>query len=115
MESGGFITAPCPQCLSQLKLPRELLGKQVKCPSCGTVFVGTDSAPPPPSPPPVRDERFGLGTDAWAKTPALEPRGDDDLGRRDRDDVDDEIDSLRRRRWRDAKPAMNGLILPPAI
>jgi len=50
-------TVDCPACQRKLRLPDELAGKQVKCPTCGEVFQG-DSAPPPlpasaVAPPPV--------------------------------------------------------------
>lgn len=38
----------CPSCERALRVPDELLGKKVKCPSCGTTF----EAEPPPSEPP---------------------------------------------------------------
>jgi predicted Zn finger-like uncharacterized protein len=45
----------CPSCSKQLKVPDELLGRQVKCPQCGTTFTATAAVtpggpPPPPSP-----------------------------------------------------------------
>ena len=50
------ITA-CPQCRQSVQIPETLMGKNVKCPLCGTAFVaspqgGYSSAPLPPSPPP---------------------------------------------------------------
>jgi predicted Zn finger-like uncharacterized protein len=30
----------CPSCTKQLRVPDALLGKNVKCPQCGTIFVG---------------------------------------------------------------------------
>jgi predicted Zn finger-like uncharacterized protein len=49
----------CPQCERKLRVPEELLGKKVKCPTCGNTF--TAEAPPgggdapPPSPPPEEE------------------------------------------------------------
>lgn len=51
----------CPSCNRKLRLPAELLGRRVKCPSCGTGFLAaaTEDPPPesvpvaPPPPPPV--------------------------------------------------------------
>jgi predicted Zn finger-like uncharacterized protein len=42
----------CPSCPRQLRVPDDLLGQQVKCPSCGAVFtasedMGADDTPPP--------------------------------------------------------------------
>ena len=31
----------CPQCVRKLRVPDDLLGKKVKCPTCGTTFIGT--------------------------------------------------------------------------
>jgi predicted Zn finger-like uncharacterized protein len=50
----------CPNCERQVRVPDELLGKLVKCPTCGTTFtasaVGDRPAAPPeprPAPPPA--------------------------------------------------------------
>lgn len=37
----------CPQCQRQLRIPDELLGSSVKCPSCGTTFIGTAASAAP--------------------------------------------------------------------
>src|SRR5262245_40889125 len=45
----------CPSCNRRLRVPDELLGANVKCPSCGTMFTTTTSqpaAPPPVAPQP---------------------------------------------------------------
>jgi hypothetical protein len=51
--------ANCPQCQRQLRVPDNLLGQSVQCPSCRTTFVATaaggsapPAAPPQPAPPP---------------------------------------------------------------
>jgi len=53
-------TVDCPACQRKLRLPDELAGRQVKCPTCGEVFQG-NSAPPLPAsqvaPPPVPQPR----------------------------------------------------------
>lgn len=36
-------TLNCPSCSRPLRVPDELLGRQVKCPSCGTTFLATSS------------------------------------------------------------------------
>src|SRR5271165_879955 len=50
----------CPACRNSLRLPDELLGRKVRCPTCGEAFQSTaapsmPSAPPPPAaaPPPA--------------------------------------------------------------
>jgi len=42
----------CPQCQRQLRVPDELLGQSVKCPSCGVTFAATVAAAQAPPPPP---------------------------------------------------------------
>jgi predicted Zn finger-like uncharacterized protein len=44
----------CPSCQRKLRVPNDLLGLKVKCPSCATTFTAgeTPSAAPPPPPPP---------------------------------------------------------------
>jgi predicted Zn finger-like uncharacterized protein len=37
----------CPQCERQLRVPDELVGQRVKCPTCGTNFTANVSAGPP--------------------------------------------------------------------
>jgi predicted Zn finger-like uncharacterized protein len=44
------ITVSCPSCERRLRVPDNLLRAKVKCPTCGTVFLG-DSAGAPPAPP----------------------------------------------------------------
>ncbi len=44
----------CPQCSRQLRVPEDLLGKRVKCPTCSAVFTAEASAAPPP-PAPTRE------------------------------------------------------------
>jgi predicted Zn finger-like uncharacterized protein len=47
----------CPSCERQLRVPDELLGTKVKCPTCQGTFDatidGTPAVPPPPVPPPT--------------------------------------------------------------
>ena len=39
----------CPQCERKLRVPEDLLGKKVKCPTCGNTFTAeVPSAAPPP-------------------------------------------------------------------
>src|SRR5262245_5360006 len=61
----------CPQCRRDVQIPESLMGKNVKCPLCGTTFVASGAGafsqapqppaapwsnepPPPPRPPPFR-------------------------------------------------------------
>jgi predicted Zn finger-like uncharacterized protein len=40
------INTDCPSCNRKLRVPDELLGKKVKCPTCGTVFQADESSSP---------------------------------------------------------------------
>jgi predicted Zn finger-like uncharacterized protein len=95
----------CPECTRKLRVPDDLLGKAVKCPTCGLAFTAELPAPPPPPTTPY---------DA-----APPPRTPDDVGsprsRREQDPWDDDDDFPRRRRRRrvrrDAVPHRGTLIL----
>jgi predicted Zn finger-like uncharacterized protein len=41
----------CPQCDKKMRVTEDTLGKRVKCPGCGHIFVAVAPAPPPPPPP----------------------------------------------------------------
>jgi hypothetical protein len=41
------VTIACPECHKQLKAPPEILGKKIRCKSCGHVFAARASAEPP--------------------------------------------------------------------
>lgn len=58
----------CPHCQRKLRVPAELLGRQVKCPGCGQQFTASVTSaapaapvppPPPPPPPPVPGQAPG--------------------------------------------------------
>ena len=80
------ITVDCPSCSRKLRVPDELLAKQVKCPSCGTTFTAsavageTESvrAEPPAEEPPQPSQ---------LQPPPREPEYEDE---RAYDDYDDE-------------------------
>ncbi len=80
------ITIDCPSCNRKLRIPDELLTKQVKCPSCGTTFTAsapageTESAraAPPAEEPPQPSQR---------RPPPREPEYKDEPAH---DDYDDE-------------------------
>jgi hypothetical protein len=46
-------TIHCPSCQRELRVPAELAGKKVKCPSCGVIFTAGVEAEAPPEPPMV--------------------------------------------------------------
>lgn len=104
----------CPSCERKLRVPEELLGKKVKCPSCGTLFKGTAADGPPPeddleeepAPPPERSRvRAGSAPPRRRQVPA-----DDEPD--DRDDDDEDFPRRRRRRLRrDGEPHRGPLVL----
>jgi predicted Zn finger-like uncharacterized protein len=64
----------CPHCQKQLNVPDNLLGKNVKCPSCQNAFVATaESAAEPPSVsrrvPPTEEAVSGLAGDSAGLRP----------------------------------------------
>jgi len=111
----------CPQCERKLRVPQDLLGKKVKCPTCGTTFTaeagGAASLPdeeeaPRPSrrsaaPPP--EEQYEEEPRPSRRAPVRSRRDDDED-----DDYDDEDDDRprrsvrRRRRSGAAQDAVNG-------
>ena len=68
------MTISCPECGETLELPIELVGKPVKCPTCGSGFISDSGVtvptrqsaptpsqppqPPPPPPPPTPEELY---------------------------------------------------------
>lgn len=64
-------TIECPQCQRKLNVPETLVGRRVKCPSCGLEFTGSES--PPVAAPPSPTEPAGYGF-ADGPVPAKLPR-----------------------------------------
>lgn len=64
----------CSSCKRQLRVPENLLGKKVQCPSCGLVFVAEDSAAGAvvPSPPPLPGAADADSAEAKARIDAAE-------------------------------------------
>jgi predicted Zn finger-like uncharacterized protein len=80
------ITINCPSCSRTLRVPDDLLGKNVKCPTCGTTFTASAEAPPPeeeepaaraparaPAPPPDDDEERDERRPRRLRRSSLEP------------------------------------------
>jgi predicted Zn finger-like uncharacterized protein len=89
----------CPTCSRRLRVTDELLGKSVKCPSCGGVFTAdVEGTPPSPAPPRPPEEQL----------PVVKSRR-----RYDEDDDDDDYDRRprRRRRRRYLQPHRGQLIM----
>jgi len=98
----------CPQCVRPLRVPDDLLGKKVKCPTCGSNFVAeaepapaSEPASAPPRPAPPRPK-----ASPPADVPADRPPRDEDY-----DDNEDRPLSPRRGHRRDATPHRGQLIL----
>jgi hypothetical protein len=77
-------TVACPSCNRLLRIPADLTGQDVKCPSCQTRFQTEEEAPPPRPAPRRAEER--------------DRRDPDDRPRRRRHDEEDEDHPRRRRR-----------------
>jgi predicted Zn finger-like uncharacterized protein len=39
----------CPQCAAKIRFPDNAVGRQIKCPKCGTAFTATAGGAPPPA------------------------------------------------------------------
>jgi predicted Zn finger-like uncharacterized protein len=74
----------CPECQRKLRVPSELIGKLVKCPTCGHTFTADPVAQAPTSAPEAVEEK---------KAPRTSK-----VGRDDKDDEDDDRPSRRRSR-----------------
>jgi predicted Zn finger-like uncharacterized protein len=102
-------TVSCPQCDKKLRVPETLLGKLVKCPTCGHTFTATVSAPAKKTDPDEKPDRSARvktkDEDDEAPPPKSRVSRDDDeddrplrKSRRSRDDDDDDRSSRRRSR-----------------
>src|SRR4051794_8841971 len=89
----------CPSCGGPLRVPEELFGKRVQCPTCQSIFVAevasSGSQPPPPQP---------AAGGAEPAPPRRRLLADDDGG-----DYDDYGERRPRRRW--LQPHRGTLIL----
>ena len=95
----------CPECARKLRVPEDLLGQLVKCPTCGQTFTAELSAPPPG---PARPYE----ADPPPTTPDEAPPPRRRAEREDWDEADEEYPRRRRRRVRrDAVPHRGTLIL----
>jgi predicted Zn finger-like uncharacterized protein len=132
----------CPECQRKLRVPTELVGKQVKCPTCGHIFTADPATQAPPPPPPAavepkptrtskvsRDEKDDEEDEERSRRKRKRSRRDDDddeddddrprrrsRSRRGNDEDDDEDDDRpRRRRRRDFLPHRSGGVLTLGI
>lgn len=98
--------ATCPMCQKKLRVPEDLIGQEVRCPTCGHTFTATlaTSVPPPPLEPPREEprERSRPEEDADRRGERERPSSRDRPSRRKRDEEEDERERPRRRsRWGD--------------
>jgi predicted Zn finger-like uncharacterized protein len=90
----------CPQCARQLRVPDDLLGKKVKCPSCEKIFTAAAKAPTAKPPvPAVEEERFE--EDARLERRRRRPVPEDDYDDEPVDEEEHEERPRRRRRFED--------------
>ena len=68
----------CPECKRKLRVPDELIGKLVKCPTCGQTFNADPATQPPlpEPPPPPREEKPALAAAASLDWSMLAVLGD---------------------------------------
>jgi hypothetical protein len=98
----------CPSCGKSLSIPEDLVGRQVRCSACATVFVAGVKAEPPSA---SAGETAAQPPEKPERRPAVEDA--DDRPRRYEDD-DDSDDQVRRPR-RDALPHRGNTILTLGI
>jgi hypothetical protein len=99
----------CPSCDRKLRLPDDLLGQEVKCPTCGTTFLGEVGPPKPKArveeKKPAEDNEPTYRLESKRRSRRSRDDDDDDRpsrrrSRRDDDDDDDYDDDRRSRRRR---------------
>jgi len=128
----------CPECKRKLRVPTDLVGKLVKCPTCGQTFTADPAAHAPPPPPAAADEKVARTSkvsrddeededEERSHRQRSRSRKDDDddddrprrrsRSRRDDDDEDDDDDRPRRRSRdrRDLAPHRGGAVLAIGI
>src|SRR5438105_13495643 len=119
----------CADCDRTLRVPDDLLGKLVRCPSCKVTFTATVGEAPPPDEPQITEEEHVSPRGASRRGDTVDERrprrrGDDEdrLPPSDEDYADDdeieEVAARRRRRaprgtraeWRRAKQGLGYLL-----
>jgi predicted Zn finger-like uncharacterized protein len=128
------ILIQCPSCERRLRVPDNLLGKQVKCPSCQTTFTaaeggeaeGPGTAPTEegrpvtarrrPAPPPPDDDE-GNDEERPSRSQRRRPPEDwdEEEGYEEEDDYEEETRPRRRRRRRARTAEAKATVTPPAI
>ena len=99
----------CPECQRKLRVPTDLIGKQVKCPTCGHTFTADpNTQAPPPPPAAVEEKQKPTRTSKVSRDEKDEDDDDEDRSRRGapaprRDDDEEDDDRPRRRRSRSSR------------
>ncbi|MFL5341537.1 MAG: DUF4190 domain-containing protein [Gemmataceae bacterium] len=111
------IQTSCPSCSRALRVPDNLLGKNVRCPSCETTFIASTGEEFRPEAAASASQSDGK---AFRAVSARPPRNDDDEEIRLRsrlqfNDEDDEYDDQPRRRRRYLTPHRGASILTTGI
>ena len=107
----------CPDCGRVLRVPDDLQGQRVRCPSCEHVFTAAAPEAPPPIAP--RNDDLPLRYDSYRERAERDARRGDDAprprpGRLPLDDEDDDDFDVRPRRSRYA-PHRGGTVLAVGI
>jgi len=93
----------CPACNQQVRVPDQLIGRNVKCPACGHVFLATESGP---ASAPMQREHV----------PPPPPNDDYEDSRQDYDDYAEDRPRRRRKRGGSFRKAeASGRLTAPAI
>jgi predicted Zn finger-like uncharacterized protein len=99
----------CPQCERKLRVPEELLGKKVKCPTCENTFSASIASSAAPTPPrreePAPRPRSPEEDFQFEERPSRRPP------RRDEDDDDQDDRPSRRRRPRGSYAPHRGTLI----
>jgi hypothetical protein len=74
-------TIPCPDCQRPLRVPENLLGQAVQCPSCSHTFVAPESVEETPHPPSVLPLEHPYDEPRPSKRPEHEDARDEDYVR----------------------------------
>src|SRR5262245_46758655 len=104
----------CPQCERKLKVPDTLLGKSVKCPTCGVTFTAEAAGgTAPPSYPPEPERQIRSREEPPPSRQREEPPPSRRSRRQDEDDYEDDYDDRPRKRSRRSRGGGGGGYLQP--